>query len=327
MPISAIAEEINGSSAAYKVGSLQEIRARIKGRANASSSTIFRETYAFHYGGRSEIQFNIAYESGGPTFRYGIAFSLESSRSLPDISVLFPKVERFNEYVRLHADDLGSVRMWHWQKKVIRSTDYPVSPIPSERLVNKTFIFVGRHCEPESIDVHEILTVFDALLPMYVFTESGEESFLSTTAREGLNFIPGYRPRPDSTTASIPERIANVTLRHNMIQLRLHEQLALAHGELNVSSECTTSSGTRVDTVVRKDGGYVYYEIKTGLTARSCIRQALPQLLEYSLWPGSVRAMELVVVGEPELDSEAALYMTTLTKEFGLPLRYERVSP
>jgi hypothetical protein len=40
-----------------------------------------------------------------------------------------------------------------------------------------------------------------------------------------------------------------------------------------------------MDVVVRLGIRYWFYEIKTALSARACIREALAQLLEYSYWP------------------------------------------
>ncbi len=52
------------------------------------------EDWAFHYGGRSEIQYNIGFEDEG--FRFGLAFSLETSQTLPDINLLKPKIKKLN---------------------------------------------------------------------------------------------------------------------------------------------------------------------------------------------------------------------------------------
>jgi len=65
---------------------------------------------------------------------------------------------------------------------------------------------------------------------------------------------------------------------------------------------------------VRQGSDYIYYEIKTGLSAQSCIREALGQLLEYSYWPGGQSADQLVIVGEPPLDDNARAYLETLRR-------------
>jgi hypothetical protein len=75
---------------------------------------------------------------------------------------------------------------------------------------------------------------------------------------------------------------------------------------------------------VRQGAEYIYYEIKTGLSAQSCIREALGQLLEYAYWPGAQLAARLVIIGEPPLDKYAKTYLETLQKEFSLPVEYRQ---
>jgi hypothetical protein len=109
-----------------------------------------------------------------------------------------------------------------------------------------------------------------------------------------------------------------------VVQEALFKHLAKSHGMDNTSGEQTFGNGTLVDVAVKQDDGYVFYELKTGLSARSCIREALGQLMEYSYWPGGEQAMRLVVVGEAEYDKDAKAYMKTLRKEFSLPIEYQR---
>lgn len=59
-----------------------ELNQRARGRAIGDSRTTF-DSYAFHVGGRTELQFNIGLESGDEDLRYGVAFSLENQ---PDAS-------------------------------------------------------------------------------------------------------------------------------------------------------------------------------------------------------------------------------------------------
>ena len=96
-----IAYNLNDKSKAYQFGKLQDIRKELKGLSKKARNDIFVNTpntmtdnWAYHYGGRSEIQFNIGFEEEG--FRYGLAFSLETSQTLPDINLLSPKIKKLN---------------------------------------------------------------------------------------------------------------------------------------------------------------------------------------------------------------------------------------
>jgi hypothetical protein len=53
---------------------------------------------------------------------------------------------------------------------------------------------------------------------------------------------------------------------------------------------------------------------------RSCIRDAIGQLLEYSYWPGAQQAHMLVIVSEAEYHDEAKTYIERLRKDFLLPI-------
>ena len=113
-------------------------------------------------------------------------------------------------------------------------------------------------------------------------------------------------------------------LRHNELQDALYSYLRDMHGDENVGGELDCGFRKFVDVAVRNEGDYVYYEIKTGLSAQSCIWEAFGQLMEYSFWPGAQEASELVVVGEPPLDDAALDYLEGLRKRFSLPLDYRQ---
>src|SRR5450759_1167097 len=107
-----IAAEINSRSRTHPIGSLQEIRASLKGLSCKPGHDIFspkttKDDWAFHYGGRSELQFNIGELSNSRGFRFGVAFSFEPSRTMP-LPVLFdvlaPKVRLFNDFMELNAE-------------------------------------------------------------------------------------------------------------------------------------------------------------------------------------------------------------------------------
>lgn len=322
-----IAEELNRLSESHAIGALQDIRQDIKGLSRRAAKSIFttksiHEGYAFHLGGRSELQFNIGWETvdGVRRFRHGVAFSLEPSQSLPSIDPLVPKVSRFNEFVRTYPDELARFRMWHFASDV-RSGNYGVSEIPSELVKPKVFIFLGHLSQTSAPDYELVLNDFDILLPLYRFVE-GSATFPTVTNNSGFKFAPGCSIKPASTKASLTERTLDVSLRHNTIQLALYNFLVQRHGEAAVGTEIPSGVGTRLDVVLRTGDTFSIYEIKTAQSARACVREALSQLLEYSYWPGTHEARRLVVVGEPELDEECRNFLSVLRTRFSLPVYY-----
>ena len=159
MKITEIAYKLNDLSSRYKIGELQEIRKEIKNLKRKAGSSIFHddsiseEGWAFHYGGRKELQFNIGFENEG--LRFGLAFSLEPSQSLPDISILFPKIYKLNCLIREEPEKFSSYLMWHWQKGK-RSEIKEVREIKPELVNSQTFIFFGRIVTESQIDLNEI---------------------------------------------------------------------------------------------------------------------------------------------------------------------------
>ena len=331
MQIHELACELNRASVDFEVGRLQEERKRRLSlqkspcRAIFSKSTI-RDTYAFHVGGRTELQFNIGKDDGA--IRHGVAFSLQPSQTLLSIDSLRPKIKRFNDYVRSHAQDLAGFCMWHWwTQDQRRSEDRPVAPISDDLVQSGYFIMLGRKVSPPASvntrHVREILADFDRLLPLYVYVEDGEYFPLTRT---GIDFKPGCPNFVDNTTSTFSEGTVDVSLRHQKLQKELYKYLCQEAGCENVGLERSLAFGVRVDAVVRQGTTYVFYELKVAPTVRACMRAALGQLLEYAYWPSAEWASKLVIVGEAELSSEDREYLCFLRCRFRLPLWYRRLS-
>src|SRR5690606_28725462 len=189
------------------IGSLQQWRKDRYGMARLAASTLFYSTveedrdYAYHVGGQGEMQFNVGFEDveGVYTFRHGVAFSLQPTQERPDVTPLFPKIERFNEYLRIYPNRFDGLVMWHWQDDR-RSTNYAVSPVPDHLLRAPTFIFIGAQQRAEEINVNLILDDFDRLLPLYEYVE-GTASFPTLEReRKGFEFVPGNKARAARTS-------------------------------------------------------------------------------------------------------------------------------
>jgi hypothetical protein len=328
--IAQIAAELNLRAAAHPIGQLQEVRRQLRGLQHPPTRKIFSaqttfELYAFHVGGRTELQFNIGLEvlEGGPYLRHGVAFSLELSQALPEIAPLVPKIARFNEFLRIYPDELSDLRMWY-EDLGIRSTMYPPGPIPPELVRPRHFIFLGALASVDEPDYDLILGDFDRLFPLYRYVE-GTATFPSLTdSRGAFRFVPGCSVKSSRTNAVLTGGKADVQLRHNDLQLALYEYLVGRHGGEAVGTELGNGAGARLDVVVRANGRYLFYEIKTALSARACIREALAQLLEYSFWPGAREADSLLIVGEPPLDSAADAFLRNLRDRFELPIHYQQ---
>jgi hypothetical protein len=326
---------IEAAAVEYQMNDLQRMRARRRGLGRTArsifGSRVQADDWAFHRGGRDELQFNVGLDvmaDNAPAFRAGVAFSFEPSRSLPDPDVLLPKVARFNAWMRDHPEAFRDLSMWHYQGG-LRSEDYAPGPIPAERVRRDTFVFLGHRQPVAAIDAHAALRAMDALLPLYEWAEAEGSSAapLEETGpasneirMDGGRTINGGR----WIKASLKARTLDIFLRHAELQRRLREALA-AEGAGRIATEVPMGR-CLIDLVVETPAGLIFYEVKTGGTVRACLREAIGQLLEYALWPGGVRPVGLVVVGEAGLDARAAQYIQTLNQTFPLPLSYRQVS-
>ena len=100
LDIPRIANRLNDLAPSHPIGKLQDVRTQLKklnrrpGDKIFSAQTTFAD-WAFHHGGRTELQFNIGYADGDKNddLRHGVAFSFELSQTLKSIDVLVPKVK------------------------------------------------------------------------------------------------------------------------------------------------------------------------------------------------------------------------------------------
>ena len=177
LTIDSLAKQINEAASKYQVGGLQQLRAKLHGKRARTNKIFHKATvfpnYAFHDGGRTELQFNIGVESrdDGKWWRHGVAFSFERGQSLPDPTVLFPRVDCFNEWVRINGDRLRDFKMWHWDGEK-PSKDRLPGDISRASAKMGAFVFLGDRVAEAHVDVDRILQDFDRLYPLYEYVES-----------------------------------------------------------------------------------------------------------------------------------------------------------
>lgn len=182
MNIKQIANRLNEKAITegFKIASLPELRKKYLGKKQLPSKiftyhTIF-ERYAFHHGGRDEMQFNIGnenLENNKKYSRYALCFSLEASHSLPNpVQDLEPFRKRFNHCVEAHPEFFDGFEMWYYQDE--RHGNYKPQKISDTWFRLDTFICIGKVIEKPLEELNEddftsILEGFDKLLPIYEF--------------------------------------------------------------------------------------------------------------------------------------------------------------
>jgi hypothetical protein len=331
--IQRIAGKLNELAPPHTIGKLQDIRRQLKGLNRRPGDKIFSaqttfDHWAFHHGGRTELQFNIGYADGDKNddLRHGVAFSFKLSQTLKSIDILVPKVKFFNDFMKLNIGDFSDMRIWHYDYHDHRSTDYPPGLISSALVKEGVFVFLGNRQSAKKIDYEEILDDFDRLLPLYQYVETGGASRPVPLPRTGFDFTPGRSKKAIKARASLAEKELDLDLRPNLLQNALYHRLVSKYGKRNVRTEQPSGVGTQIDIVVRRKDKYWFYEIKTALTPRACLREAIGQLLEYAFWPGVQEPSRFIVLGENPIDRDGREYLRRLRNRFSLPIAYEQIA-
>ena len=158
--IPTIAREIDEQARAQQrpIAQLQQLRATHRQRRSVGGG-IFRtnttsERSAYHFGGRSELQFNIGRDRDG-NFRYGVGLSTQPSRDFQDVTIIYPLMDRLK-----HALE-GEATATQFDDT------YELHGDLSDKTPGK-FVFFGkiiRDGTPPNIT--DILDTFDALIPLY----------------------------------------------------------------------------------------------------------------------------------------------------------------
>jgi hypothetical protein len=337
MDIVAVTRRIEELATGRPFGQLQAVRGRIKGTSRLGSRIFRRQStfrviedghnssYAFHFGGRQELQFNVGFEDNGKTLRYGVAFSFKGSRSFPGLDVLKMSFERFNQFVRRNPAYLSRFHMWDHQEGLGRSERLSVRPIRDDLFHWGPFVFVGNFqpARERSIDYGRILDDLDWLMPLYEFVEGKGRALTVKQSNSGFKFRPGCSIDTFSAKAVLTGRAIEIDLRQKRIQKALHSYLVSHFGKKNVGTELRILNRA-VDLAVRKEGKLWYYEVKTARSVQQCIREAVGQLLEYSYWPRLREADRLMVVGEQAPTADSRKYISILRKRFKIPVEYQQ---
>ncbi|WP_225936538.1 hypothetical protein [Caballeronia sp. NK8] len=221
MTIPEIAERLNQRAAASRSENFSSFAKTLKAK-RLPSRKIFEpattfEDWAFHYGGRAELQFNIGIEKlGSATFvRHEVAFSLEPSQTLPSIDILVPKVALFNDYLRSGFDAPPDFRMWYY-KNGTRSENRLPTVITPDLIKRGVFIFLGAVQPIQDIDDDRILSDFDlAGGPLWeqsaqharrtdfaMIMQRGQWPSLTATIRRRVQSLPpkAVQPPPEPNT-------------------------------------------------------------------------------------------------------------------------------
>jgi len=115
------------------------------------------------------------------------------------------------------------------------------------------------------------------------------------------------------------QQTTTIDPKHVRLQNRLYNSLCTRYGRDAVSYEKDF-----VDLQVVSPDEHIFFEIKTDSSAKMCLRNAIGQLLEYSIYPSKQRADRLVVVGDSVANSNDIEYLSFLRSCYSIPVFYAR---
>lgn len=113
---------------------------------------------------------------------------------------------------------------------------------------------------------------------------------------------------------------------HAQLQNKLYQDL-VNQGFSEMRLEQPTGVGTFIGLLCKRNGTYYIYEIKTADTLRACLREALPQLLEYqyALWQSGFSSI-IYFASQHVLDEEVSDYMEYLKNNYGIRIGYQQIT-
>ena len=139
-----------------------------------------------------------------------------------------------------------------------------------------------------------------------------------------VKFAPGLNI-PQSSETRTPSRNSIITRNlHNQLMLKLYEKLCDESGEENVGTEIRVGT-KRIDAVVKGNGFYDIYEVKTASNSFDCITEALGQICQYAYLYCRDKIRKMVIVGIAEASSEVENYLAWFRKKHSMEVYYMRV--
>lgn len=144
-------------------------------------------------------------------------------------------------------------------------------------------------------------------------------NFRFAPSAQRLNTLPVTR-QPRNPTPLTIDRL------HAQLQNKLCDELEAAHPGIQFRLEQPTGSGTFMDLVCYSNNQYQIFEIKTASTLWACLREALPQLLEYqyNLWTSGDKASIYLATPHP-MNADVQKYIDYLHSSYNITLNYYQI--
>jgi len=158
----------------------------------------------------------------------------------------------------------------------------------------------------------------------YVLLNKLKDPDLEISLGEDPDFTPGHTLRNEKGVANYGQRKSEIDRFHCKMQNNAYKQLVTIYGHNNVRTERPIGIGTAVDISVQEGSSEIFYEFKTSNSIKTCIREALSQLIEYTYYPDKERAKRLIIVSQNPITKQAKDYLTKIREQFRIPVYYKQ---
>jgi|GEM_PF-702034 len=158
----------------------------------------------------------------------------------------------------------------------------------------------------------------------YKLLDKIKEPHLELPFGEDPDFTAGHTSRKGRSIVHYGARTNEIRRIEGEMSDNVYKQLVKLYGSENVKQERSIGIGSRVDISVRDKDGEIFFELKADNSIRTCIREALSQLLEYCYYPNKKRAKRLIIVSPNPINQQAKDYLNKIKEEFKIPVYYQR---
>lgn len=139
-----------------------------------------------------------------------------------------------------------------------------------------------------------------------------------------IKFVQGLNiPRSPETRTLSGNAITTNNL-HNQLMLKLYERLCSESGKDNVGTEIRVGT-KRIDAVVKGNGFYDIYEVKTASNSFDCVTEALGQICQYAYLYCRDNIGKMIIVGASAASSEVEQYLSWFRKKHSMEVYYMQV--
>ncbi|MCG9791160.1 hypothetical protein [Flavobacterium algicola] len=309
-------------------------------KRQGDSNTAYENQYGF---GAEEWLFNLRYNIDG--FQYGYIKGLSEVNNIKfiDLAYLFT-IDSHTKERKLIAEikDIELLNKDHLEPKVIEVFKNFKNEMTNELLdvnadvanFNLMEFYPIVRFRMEDAEIFDTPHLINELkngnkynrFKAYIIDDNLESLIQDKLLKRPFIFEPGKRKNINSAhTRSTKSRKCIIEGLHAKIidDLEVHLKPDFSIRKGNISIEKTLFGDSIADLVVKNsDLSFTIFEVKTSHNTRNNVREAIGQLLDYSLWYDNFKIKELVIVAPSVITNEQLEYIKRLKSNLKLKIKY-----